>query len=205
MTNPQLSQLWDVGGADYPEARAADVAIVGDVRALPAEVFVGATALYQSATSVSGDLFVFRKKYIPGLVAFTDYKVRLSVQFVSNYQSGCTTGPGPLTVIKAGVSDVDPHAVADAQGILKMNIDKGSGTAAGTFVQLGDIRNGVPGCPAAGSAGTWAARTTNTSVQPFIIHTDAQGGFFIFLGIQSSFQGFFEIYFTGFTLGFELQ
>lgn len=200
-TTASLDQAWDLGAADYPVAREAEVAVVGDLRPLPTALGTPGNAHFQSGNNVSGDLFIFQKAYRNGLSPLTTYKISLQVSYVTNYHSGCTTGPGPHVVIKAGVSPVDPMALPDAQGVYRMTIDKGVGTDNGDFLQLGDIRNGLSGCPA---SGTYALRTTSLSRQPLTVTTDGQGGFFLFFGTQSSFAGVHEIYITNLRLRLNL-
>ncbi|HEV8598762.1 MAG TPA: hypothetical protein VGQ69_05345 [Gemmatimonadales bacterium] len=192
LTVSPLGDNWEPGAADFPVGQEAAVDFVGDRRALPAEVGT-ASALYQSGTNVSGDLFVFQRKYWSGLRPLTTYKATLQVQFVSNVHSGCTSGLGTGVVIKAGVTSIEPRADPDPQGVYRMSIDKGSGTAAGDFVQLGDIRNGLTGCPA---IGTYAVRNTATLPQSTDFTTDDLGGFWMFIGTQSSVLARHEIYIT---------
>jgi hypothetical protein len=94
-------------------------------------------------------------------------------------------------VLKIGVSAVEPVAVADGQGILRFNLDKGAGTDGGDFAQLGDIRNPLPGCPAQPSYGV---KTTLVVNQSELVDTDGNGGFWLWIGTQSSFAGNHHLY-----------
>jgi hypothetical protein len=67
-----------------------------------------------------------------------------------------------------------------------MNIDKGAGTASGDFINLGDIRNGLTGCPV---TGTYALNGTAKLRQTVDLTTDASGGLWFFLATQSSATG----------------
>ncbi len=197
-----LANGWTLGVADLPLARSTEVDAAGGEVHLPSAFSSTGDALYQAGTNVSGDLFLFHEKYVGSVRPNTDYKVSLQMEFVTNIHSGCTTGSGPLVVIKAGVTSVEPTATPDAQGVLRMNIDKGAGTARGVYAQLGDIRNGLAGCPA---TGTYAVHTTATVRQTELLHTDDLGGFFMFIGTQSSFVGRHEIYLTSLTLYLQPQ
>lgn len=186
-----LNVGWEFGGADFPVDRATEVNLDGGDRIVPG---TASLALYQSGTNVTGDLFTFQRKYLTGLAPAASYsRITLQVGFVTNIHSGCSTGVGPSVVIKGGVLQVEPRADADAQGIYRMNIDKGTGTSPGLFTQLGDIRNGLSGCPA---TGTYAVNNTARITQSTQLTIDFQGGFWIFLGTQSSFAGRHEIYLT---------
>lgn len=199
LTINELGQNWEPGAADYPVGREADVNLVGDQRALPAAVGT-ANAVYQSGTNVTGELFVFQRKYWSGLRPSTTYKAELQVQFASNVHSECTSGVGPGVVIKAGVTSLEPRVDVDAQNIYRFSLDKGTFTTAGQYVQVGNIGNGLSGCPA---VGTWNVRNTVTLRQSADLVTDDLGGFWMFVGTQSSVLARHEIYVT--RVGLRLQ
>ena len=201
LTDGGIGGTWVVGAADFPVGRDDDVAVVGERRQVP-EAIGDAFTLYQSGTNVTGDLFVFQKKYWTGLLPQTTYGASLQVEFVSNVHSGCTTGVGPGVVIKAGVTVSEPLVEPDAQNVYRLSSDKGSGTSGGVFAQLGDIRNGLTGCPA---TGTFAVNLTSRIRQSAELTTDAAGGFWMFIGTQSSFLARHEIYLTRVILRLELQ
>ena len=200
LTDPGIGDGWEVGAADYPVGREADVAVVGDRRPLPASVSTTASAVYQAGTNVTGDLFVFQKRFWTGLLPGT-YGVSIEVEFVSNVHSGCTTGIGPGVVIKAGITTTEPRADADGQGIYRMSFNKGTGTSGGDFAQVGDIRNGLAGCPA---TGTYAIRSTSMVRQSVDLVTSS-GNFWMFVGTQSSFLARHEIYITRVSVSFALK
>lgn len=195
-----LGQGWTPAAADFPTTQSGAVGIVGDQRTLPAPLTATQKALYLSGTNVTGDLFLFHSKYYPGLTPLATYSVSLQVEYATNYHAGCSTGAGPLTVIKAGVTSAPPLVEADGQGVLRVAAEKGTGTNPGQYTQLGDIRNGLAGCP---SSGTFAIRSTPLRKQTAPVVTDAQGGFYIFLATQSSFIGSQQIFLTRVKLVFE--
>jgi hypothetical protein len=199
LTLDQLNENWFAGASDYPVGQEAAVDAVGDRRAIPVELGT-ATALYQAGTNVSGDLFVFQKKYWTGLRPLTTYQADLQVQFASNVHSECTTGVGPGVVIKAGVTTLEPRVDPDAQNIYRFSLNKGTFTTAGDYVQVGNIGNGLSGCPA---VGTWATRNTVTVRQSADLVTDSEGGFWMFIGTQSSVLARHEIFIT--RVGLRLQ
>lgn len=194
-----LSSGWAAGSADYPAAQAA-VGFVGDVRNLPTPLTTTSVGLYLRRNNVIGDLFMYQLRYVTGFPPNKTSTATLQVEYATNIHGGCTTGAGPLTVIKAGVSATQPIVTTDAQGVLRVNIDKDAGTAAGQFTQLGDITSGLAGCPSPGTYSTWG---TPIRTQPTPVVTDASGGFFLFIGTQSSFVGQHEIFFTRMNLTLE--
>jgi len=182
---------WVGGVADVPAAQVDQVGLITEHRPLPPEISATEFALFLSGSTVNGEGFIFQKKYISGFRPVQTFAIRIQAQVLTNLHAGCTTGPGPLTVLKAGVSDVEPVAVADGQGILRLNLDKGAGTASGEFAQLGDIRSTLTGCPAQPSYGV---KTTLIVSQSARVDTDGNGGFWLFFGTQSSFAGEHHIY-----------
>ena len=184
---------WLGGAADFPVGREAEVNLVADRRFLPAALAPAQSALYLSGTNVSGDLFLFHKKYLTGLAPLSSWRVKIRLEIVSNIHGGCTTGAGPLTVIKAGLAELEPLAAPDGQNVYRLSVNKGAGTAPGDYTQLGDIRNELTGCP---SPGTYAFKVTSQGSQGLTMKADGQGGFWIYFGTQSSFTGSHEIYIT---------
>lgn len=185
------------GVADVLESEVGAVGLVGDLRPLPAPLPTTRNAIYLSGTNVSGDLFLFQKKRWSGLPGNRTFTVSIQTEFVTNYHSGCTTGPGPAAFIKLGATLTEPLPAVDAQGVLRMNINKGAGINPGDFLQFGDIRNAEADCP---SPGTYSPRLTSVMTQPTQMVTDVDGGFWTFIGIQSSFIGHQEIWFTAMRL-----
>lgn len=191
---------WVAGAADYPEAEAAAVGAFGAVQALPAPLATANVALYLRGTAVGGDLFLFQKRRFTGLAIGAVYTVSLQLEIATSFHAGCGTGPGPLTYVKAGISELEPLTGTDAQGMVRMNILKGAGVSGGDFLQLGDIRNSLSGCPA---PGTFGLRTTVLRTQPTTVSGGIDGSFWVFIGTQSSFPGQHEIYITGMKLVLE--
>jgi hypothetical protein len=177
--------------ADIPETELQNVSFVGDLRVLPSPL-PNREALYVAGNNVSGTIFMFQQRRFTGLLPNEQYEVELEAEFATNYHQGCTTGIGPATFLKAGVALIEPAAEPDGQGILRMTIDKGTGATAGDYTQLGDIRNGASGCP---TPGTYTIQTTTRRSQPLRLVTDAFGGFWLWIGIESTAAGRPEIYF----------
>lgn len=187
---------WIAGASDFDVGREADVDVATDLLFLPAPLNPELAGRYLAGTNISDDLFIFIKKRFDGLLPNTAYRVSMAVEIASSIHGGCTVGTGPLVWIKVGAVGAEPVAV-DQGGRWVMNLDKGDQDTKGDFIQLGDIRNGLTGCP---SPGTWAAKGTTLQPQNADLSTDAQGGFWIFLGTESGFESRHELYFTGFRL-----
>jgi len=189
----EVGEGWTTGVADVPETELQNVNLAGELRVLPSPL-PGRDALYLAGNNVSGTIFMFQQRRFTGLLPNEQYEVALEAEFATNFHQGCTTGIGPATFIKAGVALIEPAAEVDGQGILRMTIDKGTGATAGDYAQLGDIRNGAEGCPA---PGTYTIQTTIMRSQSLRLVTDAFGGFWLWIGIESTAAGRPEIYFGG--------
>lgn len=188
-----VGEGWTAGVADVPETELQNVNFVGELRVLPSPL-PNRDALYLAGDNVSGSIFMFQQHRFTGLLPNEQYEVALEAEFATTYHQGCTSGIGPATFLKAGVSLVEPAVEPDGQGILRMTIDKGTGATAGDYTQLGDIRNGASGCPA---PGTYTIQTTIMRSQQLRLVTDAFGGFWLWIGIESTAAGRPEIYLGG--------
>src|ERR1043165_9481275 len=180
-TVPDVSADWEVGAADFPVGSEADVADSGGVRTLPSPLPTTQQALYQSGTNPTGNLFVFQKKRFVLLAPNTSYRVALSLEFASNVQSGCTSPLATSVWVKAGVSGLEPIVAPDAGNVYRLNLDKGEQSLAGDYTQLSYIKNGLAGCP---TTGTYSLRTTARQTQTAFVTSDAEGGFWLFIGTQ---------------------
>lgn len=186
-----VGENWTPRVANVPLDLLADVGVVGELRDLPASLATTRKGVYLAGTNVSGDMFLFTQKRFTGLTPSTTFTASFAVQFATDIHSGCTTGAGPSTFIKAGASLAELTSEPDNQGILRVSANVGVHTSGGDFTLLGDIRNGVAGCPA---PGTFGSRTTITQTQPLTFTTDIDGGFILFVGLDSSVIGLVEFY-----------
>lgn len=186
-----VGENWTPGVADVPIDRLADVGVVGDLRDLPAPLTTTRKGVYLAGTNLTGDMFLFTQKRFTGLTPNTTFTASFSVQFATDIHTGCTTGIGASTFIKAGATLLELAPAPDNQGILRVLQNVGDHTNGGDFTRLGDIRNGTAGCP---TPGTFASRTTFTQTQTVTFTTDIDGGFILFIGLDSSVMGRVELY-----------
>lgn len=186
-----VGENWTPKVANVPLDRLADVGVVGEWRDLPAALNTTRKGVYLAGTNVTGDMFLFTQRRFTGLAPNTTFTASFAVQFATDIHADCTTGIGPSTFIKAGATLLELTSLADNQGILRVSENVGVHTSGGDFTLLGDIRNGVAGCP---TPGTFGSRTTITQTQPLTFTTDIDGGFILFVGLDSSFMGRVELY-----------
>jgi len=191
-----VGEGFTAGVAEIHQDDLSEVELVGELRALP-DPLPDRDGLYLAGTNTGGSLFLFMVKRFTGLLPNETYDAELLVEFATNIHQGCNTGVGPTTFVKAGASNLPVESIADITGIFRMSIDKGTGAAAGQFTQHGDIRNGAIGCP---TPGTYAVRTTEFRSQAASLTTDEFGGFWLWVGLESTAPGRPEVYFGGVVL-----
>jgi hypothetical protein len=190
-----------VGGfADYPPSNAAIYGLEADYRTLPEPLDTTRSALYIAGTNRSDDLFMYYKGEVrlePG----TAYRASFEVEFATEAPSGCGGvggSPGENVYVKAGVSLVEPRAVLDDQGILRMDVDKGQQGSGGRNASvLGNVGN---------------SRTCEEPVQwelkslsggPLPIQTSQTGRVWLFFGSDSGFEGRTALYYTRLRVRFD--
>jgi hypothetical protein len=182
------------GFADLPESYdPALYNLVADHRNLPAELG-GGKGLFISGVNRSDDLWMFWKKKLTGLQPNTEYQVVLDVEMASNVVAGMIGvggAPGESVYVKAGVSQAEPLVAEDAQGQLRLTVDKGNQSTGGSAAAvLGNV-----------------AKENNDSNQYVILHrnnrsvqqsatTSADGSLWIFFGTDSGFEGTTSLYYT---------
>lgn len=182
---------WTASFADVSVAQEADVGFVAEHRTLPPPLDGSRGALYLRGDNVSDDLFMFWKIFASGFPPGV-YTVSLEAEFASNIHAGCTVGNGVSVWIKAGLTTNEPLRIIEAD-TYRMNIDKGEQISGGQFVNLGDIRNTLTGCP---PTGTFGLRTLPLTRQPTTLQIGLDGSFWLFIATESGFQGPHEIYIT---------
>ncbi|HEX7670343.1 MAG TPA: hypothetical protein VF395_12195, partial [Polyangiaceae bacterium] len=136
---------WTSGFADYPPDVEADWNFASDRRALPRPLTTSMRALFIGGDNHSDDLFMFWKRRIPGLVPNKSYSGEIQLTFATQAPKGCAGPGGPPgegVWVKAGLTAIEPIAVANATGQqppIIMNVDKGIQASGGKdAVVLGD-------------------------------------------------------------------
>jgi len=167
--------------------------LVADHRNLPAELGSG-KGLFISGANRSADLWMFWKKQLTGLQPNTEYQVVLDVEMASNVAPGLVGvggAPGESVYVKVGVSQAEPLVTEDAQGQLRLTVDKGNQSTSGSAAAvLGNV-----------------AKENDDSEQYAILHrnnrsvqqsgtTSADGSLWIFFGTDSGFEGTTSLYYT---------
>jgi cyclophilin family peptidyl-prolyl cis-trans isomerase len=167
--------------------------LVADHRNLPAELGVG-KGLFISGVNHSDDLWMFWKKKLTGLQPNTEYQVVLDIEMASNVAPGLVGvggAPGESVYVKAGASQAEPLVAEDAQGQLRLTVDKGNQSTSGSAAAvLGNV-----------------AKENSSSEQYALLHrnnrsiqqsatSSADGSLWIFFGTDSGFESTTALYYT---------
>ena len=196
----QGSAGWVAGSADY-SASTAPTDVVAETRALPAP-FTG-SGFFQSGTNRSDDLFLYIKTPVTGLVAGTTYRVRATIDFLTDVPSGCVGvggAPGESVWVVLAASSSEPLTVP-VGGEFRLNIDRGNQSQGGpNGIVLGNVANSVPNC----GPPRWEAKALSTPVAaPLAVKADAQGSAWLLVGFDSGFEALSRLYYQRLTVRLE--
>jgi len=192
---------WTAGFADYPPNIGTGYRLDAGIRLMPRKLTrVPQRGFYIQGNNHSADLFMFLKRRLTvadGIVAGQTYRVEYVITLASNAPSGCVGiggPPGESVFLKAGASPIEPLAVLQSNGYLRMNVDKGNQSQSGTAVSVaGDIANGIP-CEQAFPLLPFAL------IERFHQHTtnvkaNADGELWLLVGTDSGFEGLTRLYY----------
>jgi hypothetical protein len=190
---------WEAGFAHVAVSQEANVEFVADHRPLPEPLGPARGALYQSGWNVSDDLFMFFKHRVDGLDPGADYDATFEGGIVSPIHQGCDGGTGVSVMVKAGATAVEPQRVA-VDGYYVMNVDIGGGALDGgaAALVLGDIRNGLPGCPF--DSLQYAEKTLSSGSAALPVTVAADGSLWLLIATDSAFESPHHLYFTRVTV-----
>lgn len=185
----QGDQGWEAGFADLPEDPGATYELDSGLRPLPDELGVDGTGYLLQSHNRSDDVFMFLKKHLgaeDGIVANQAYEVRFTITFASDAPSGGVGiggAPGESVYLKAGAGPVEPRAVPQSDGTVRMNVDKGNQAIGGPAASVaGNIANGQePVSP--GPQPYVSVTREHTHTLP--ARADAEGNLWLLVGTDS--------------------
>jgi len=159
---------------------------------LPAPLDTTKKALKLEGNNHNDDLFLFTKKKLTGLAPNTEYKISFEFVLASNFPTssiGVGGGPGSATYVKAGASATEPKKVAVAN-FYELNLKKGNQSQDGDdALVLGTL--GI-----SGDDFVYKLIERNSDGQTFKAKTDGEGNLWVFVGVDSGFEGIHEFYIT---------
>lgn len=171
---------WTVGSSDY-EADTAPDDVSAAVVAQPDPL--SGRGLRIAGTNHSDDLFVYVWRRLDGLYPGAQYQAHWTLTVVAEVPAGCMGvggAPGEGVTVKAGVAASRPATVV-RDGEFLFNQDKGAQTQGGSGAAvLGDLTSSGQDCVAVP-----AEHKTMSAAQPGGVQADAQGGAWVWVGIDS--------------------
>jgi hypothetical protein len=194
---------WVGGFADYPLGQEGFYELLLDFRPLLPALNPNRTGLFISGNNHSDDLFMFVKRQITGLSPHRAYQVNFDIEIGSEAGSDCLgAGGSPAIALKAGASVIEPAPQVDANGLLRMNIDKGNQGIGGRNAEvLGDIGVDVD----CANPVFKAKRLQSSTGDLFEVTTDGSGSMWLIVGTDSSFEGVTRLFYTNIAARFSLQ
>ncbi|WP_422928130.1 dockerin type I domain-containing protein [Singulisphaera sp. PoT] len=194
----QGSQGWESGFADLPANPNSSYELDSGIRPLPSGVGTGTGYLLQGHNR-SDDLFMFMKRKLgasDGVVANQSYTVKFTIKFASNAPSGAFGiggAPGEAVVLKAGAGPVEPRAVPQGNGNVRLNLDKGDQSVGGKDLSVvGNIANGDD--PVASGPQPYRS-LTEEHTHTFSAKADANGNLWLVVGTDSGYEGLTALYY----------
>jgi hypothetical protein len=186
---------WRGAFADYPSGREQDFHLAFEHRALPAELGTPGSGLYLAGDNRSDDLFMFLTREVTGLRPNAPYALTFDLVLASNAGTGCAGiggAPGESVYLKAGASRTEPRVTPDAEGSLRLDVDKGSQGSGGANAQvIGNIANGIAQCPEA----PFRLIARSNAGAPLLITSNEQGALWLLVGTDSGFEGTTTLYY----------
>lgn len=195
------AQGWTAGFADYPPNVGTGYELDAGIRFMPRKLTrVPKRGFYVQGHNRSADLFMFLKRRLTsadGIVANRAYRVEYVITLASNAASGCVGiggAPGESVFLKAGASPIEPLAVLQSNGYLRMNVDKGNQSQSGAAASVaGNTANGIP-CERAFPSLPFAS-IQRSHQHPNSVTANANGELWLLVGTDSGFEGLTTLYY----------
>lgn len=195
---------WTADFADYPphtDPNGTLYELRDGIKLMPRKATrLPRQGFYIQGHNRSDDLFMFLKRRLTtedGIVAGRTYRVEFVITLASNAASGCAGiggAPGESVALKVGASSVEPLAVLQSNGYLRMNVDKGNQSLGGTAASVaGNIANGIP-CDQAAPVYPFALIQRSHQHITNVTAT-ANGDLWLLVGTDSGFEGLTRLYY----------
>ncbi|MGF1669074.1 MAG: hypothetical protein ACFCU6_01395 [Balneolaceae bacterium] len=185
-------QGWQSGFAGLPPDSEESYELDADWLPLPEPLDTTRNALFISGNNQSDGLFMFYKQRFIGLSPGQEVRIRYQIEFASNMPEPCEVQPEPV-FLKAGASNVEPRAILQQENqgqILRMNIDVDE--AADVLGNITDIEL----CSDENQNGLELKGLETPEDGGIIVSADESGAIWLFLGIDSGFEGITSAYFS---------
>jgi len=197
----QSNQGWVGDFAGIADSQADSAGLVFEWRPLPESVDSTRNGLFASGVNLNDELFMYFKQDFLGLTPGQEVRVSFQIEMVTDSPMNCPgpdgNMPGESVFVKAGASTVEPIAVVQENGLLRMNIDIGDNASSGgtNSEVLGNITNSRD-CSET-EADTYEFKAFDTTVEGgTVVTADENGRIWAFFGIDSDFEGTSSVYFS---------
>ncbi len=197
-------QEWTAGFADYRAGEEAFMELDSGYRAIPAPVGPGRSAHFLSGNNHTDDLFMFVKRRLTGFRPDTSYRASFRVEIATDVPADCGGvggSPGQSVYLKAGAATIEPIAVADGSGMLRLNVDQGSQANPGAAALVLGTIGGTPPCGS--GPRVWELKSLDSGFATVAVTADGQGDLWVFTGTDSAFEGTTSIYITRVSVRFD--
>ena len=191
---------WIAGFADLPaDSDEEFYQLESEWTELPDNL--GGYGIYMQGDNHSDDLFMFLKRQVDGLKPGATYQATYRLVLASNVPEGLAGiggSPGESVYVKVGATSEEPLIVEDADGWLRMNIDKGNQASEGEdMINIGDMAN--PNLTPE-TAGSYELMEQNSVGREFEVSADEDGVLWFIVGTDSGFEGLTTLYYDAITV-----
>ncbi|MFN7115224.1 MAG: hypothetical protein ACK4TA_00400 [Saprospiraceae bacterium] len=189
---------WTGGFSDYPEGEEDFYELDFAHASLPAPLDTTQGALRLTGSNRSDDLFLFAKRQIGGFFPNTEYEIEFDVELATNAPAssiGAGGSPGTSNYVKVGASATEPKQVAN-EGFYDFNLDKGNQSQSGEdAIVIGNLAH-------TGDEFEYQLVRRDNSNNTFTATTDNNGNIWVFVGVDSGFEGITSFYITNIKITF---
>lgn len=195
----QSQNGWTGDFADYPVGEEEFYELDFAYDALPAPLDTTQKALKVTGNNHSDDLFFFVKKKVTGLAPNREFELHFDVEIAHNApeeSAGVGGSPGASNYLKVGASGTEPVKV-DRNGFYELNLDKGNQSQSGDdAIVIGNIGH-------EGDEFVYQLMQRDNDETTFTARSNANGELWVFLGVDSGFEGLTTFYVTNVKIEFK--
>ncbi|MCE7069937.1 hypothetical protein LZG74_06465 [Dyadobacter sp. CY327] len=182
---------WAAEFAEYDTTTDSSTLRMLAVRSrLPTGLDTSKYAYFVEASNRSDDMFMYLKKRLTGFNANQTYNITFEVTIATNYPEdgiGAGGAPGGSMFLKAGASGVQPGRRL-VSGTYEFNLDKGAQSEEGVdAVILGNATNE--------STQSAFRLTKKSNTKPFAVKANENGEIWLFVGVDSGYEGLNTVYY----------
>jgi len=183
---------WTGGFADYGVGREAEFELNFSHDSLPPPLDTTRGALRITGRNLSDDLFMYTKTRVTGLAPNTTYELIFDVEIAHDAPEesvGIGGSPGAANYLKVGAAPIEPAKIA-VDDFYELNLDKGNQSQGGDDAMvIGDIGHD-------GDEFVYQLMQRDNSDSPLTAATNELGELWLFIGVDSGFEGITNFYIT---------